>query len=99
MATVISMEDFRKSAAMVGSDNDADEEMREANAILHKHLLAMLREVRHRDIPIGLVSMGLFTEAVSALHSCEWEPEEISKWLSQLNNEGFFDPTEDGEEE
>ena len=24
MATVISMEDFRKSAAMVGSDNDAD---------------------------------------------------------------------------
>ena len=98
---VISMDNFRKAAAMHGggSDRDADEDMREANAILHKHLMAMLREVRQREIPIGLISMGLFTEAVSALHSCDWEPEEMSTWLSQLNNEGFFEPTEEGEED
>jgi len=97
---VISMDDFRKAAAMHGggSDRDVDEEMGEASAILHKHLLAMLREVKHREIPIGLISMGLFTEAVSALHSCDWTPEEMTAWLTQLNNEGFFEPTE-GEDE
>jgi len=59
----------------------------------------MLREARHKGIPLGLLSMGLFTEAVSALHANEWEPQEISKWLSELQNEGFFDPIDEEEDE
>ena len=96
---VISMDDFRKSAAMVGSENDLDEEMRETQALIHKHLVVLLREVRHRDVPMGLVAMNLFTEACSALHACEWEPDEISKWLNELTNDGFFNRDEDDEDD
>ena len=97
---IISMEDFRKSAALVGEDTqDADEMAREAQAVLTKYFLPMLRDAQHRGIPMSLLSMSLFSEAVSALHANSWEPEEIVQWLQELITTGFFEALTDEEDE
>ena len=97
-ATVISMADFRKSAALVGATTD-DEDSDKARQILHKHLLRMLSESKAKDVSMALVSMALFTEAVSALSANEWAPDEMVTWIRELEAENFFNDEEETEDE
>jgi len=97
-ASVISIEDFRKSAALVGADGE-DGDSDRARHILHKHLLRMLSEARAKDIGMALVSMALFTEAVSALSANEWEPDEMITWIRELEADNFFNDDDEGENE
>ena len=94
--SVISMEDFRKSAALIGDDAE-DGDSDRARHILHKHLLKMLSEARAKDVGMALVSMALFTEAVSALSANGWEPDEMVTWIRELEADNFFN--DDNEED
>ena len=96
--SVISMADFRKSAALVGATTD-DEDSDKARHILHKHLLKMLAESKAKDVSMALVSMALFTEAVSALSANEWEPDEMVTWIRELEAENFFNDDEEETED
>ena len=98
---IISLEDFRKSAALVGQDTtDADEQAREAQAVLTKYFIPMLRDAQQRGISMQLMSMSLFTESVSALVANDWTPEEIAQWLQELITTGFFEAlTDEGGED
>ncbi len=98
MATVISMENFRKSAALLGRDTD-DDQADVARHVLHKHLLRMLAEARTKDVSMLVISMALFTEAVSALSANDWTPDEMVTWIRELDADDFFNHEEENEDE
>ncbi len=98
MATVISMENFRKSAALLGRDTD-DDQADVARQVLHKHLLRMLAEARTKDVSMLVISMALFTEAVSALSANDWTPDEMVTWIRELDADDFFNHEEENEDE
>ena len=98
MATVISMENFRKSAALLGRDTD-DDQADVARQVLHKHLLRMLAEARTKDVSMLVISMALFTEAVSALSANDWTPNEMVTWIRELDADDFFNHEEENEDE
>ncbi len=93
--SVISIEDFRKTAALLG-DEAADDDSDRARQVLHKHLLRMLAEARTKDLGMGAVSMALFIEAVSALSANGWSADEMVTWVRELEADDFFN--EDNEE-
>lgn len=98
---VISMDDFRKSQALVdaGSETDVDDSMAEASAVLHKFLMGALHESRKKNIPLMVMSMVLFTEGASALVANDWEIEEIVQWLRELEGNGFFEYDDEDDDE
>ena len=86
----ISMESFKKSAALLGEDTSPVESMVETTAIVHQHLTALIEQASEEGVSLGMVSMGLFIEAMSALIANDWTIDEIQVWINELNQSGMF---------
>ena len=95
---VISIEDFRKSAALLGKET-TDRDQHRARHLLNKHLLRVLSEARAKDLSMNLISMALFSEAVSALSANDWEPDEMVLGIREMEAEDFFNNDDEEEDD
>ena len=92
---IISMESFKKSAALLGEGSAATpvEAMVDSTALVHQHLTALIEQASEEGVSLGMVSMGLFIEAMSALIANDWTINEIHIWINELNQSGMFTDT------
>ena len=57
----------------------------------------MLAEARAKDLSMALISMALFSEAVSALSANDWTGAEMRTWILEMEAEGLFNNDDDEE--
>lgn len=99
---VITMAEWRRSQMLTkGGDRGSDlmEDLAKAQTLFYRHLRRCSKDCQSAGVSLHSLGLALFHEALIALYSNDWSPEDIKSRIDVLVEDGWFEEMDDDEDE
>lgn len=101
-AEVITMAEWRRSQMLTkGGDSEINlmQDLAKAQTLFYRHLRRCSKDCEDAGVSLHALGLAVFHEALIALYSNGWSPEDIKSRIDILIEDGWFEGLDDDEED